>query len=321
MAPDLGRYGELVRGTWKYRRLLATLAAGLEHYGPTEFLARLSRDDQRRIAVALLKPDGVVIDFERDGLRWRVDTGDEIGEQLYTTGSYEAAEIAAVLGWLPRATGTVVDLGANVGTTTIPFALAGYEVVAIEPIVATYSMLVENVTRNAVADRVRCINAAVVDEPGPVRMYTGTGSGQAEVAVAGRDPAMLRWGGQGDEVVVDGIRLEDVGLVPAGVALVWADVQGSEASVIQTGAFLWEAGVPLYLEVDPTSLDLHGGVRHFVELVERHFGSYLSRTALLRGEPAEPIASFGPWVGTIRSHSYSDALLVPRDPAPTGTGA
>lgn len=265
-------------------------------------IARRSLRDRRALAIELLGPD-VVIDFERDGVRWMVDTGDEIGRTLFTTGGYETDAIAALLARFP--TGTVVDLGANVGTTTIPFAAAGHDVVAVEPVPHTFDMLRTNVERNGHAGRVQCVNAAIADEPGTVMMWTGFGSGQAEVAVDGQEPGMTRWGSKGNTVEVDAMTLAEI--APSDTALVWADVQGSETSVIRTGVDLWASGTPLYLEVDPPSLELHSGLDTFCDAASEHFASFLPRNAMLAGETPRPIGDFPRWVKTLSR--YSDALL------------
>jgi FkbM family methyltransferase len=285
-----------------------------EWAGFTDYLRSTSQEDARALLVALARADGLVIDFSRDGLRWRTDVGDEIGGQLYRTGSYERDEIAAVLRWLDGKAGVVVDAGANVGTTSIPFAQAGYRVVAIEPVAETFEMLSVNVSRNGFSGHVTCVRQAVSEQAGTLEMWTGTGSGQAEVVVAGAPPALLRWGATGQRVVVPAgplnALLDELTIEPSEVALVWADVQGAETSVIRTGTELWAAGVPLYLEVFPAGLDLHAGINEFIAAVRGHFAGFIPRDDLIAGRAATAIEQFSEWVQTIDSDSYSDALLV-----------
>lgn len=276
----------------------------------------------RGMALRLMLIDGVkAVTFEHDDMRWQTDLGDEIGFHLYLTGQYEGPEISAVLDWLRlnRPQQVMIDIGANIGTTSVPFALAGYTVVAVEPVPATFDMLKSNVRMNALESRVNCVQSAISEQSGVLEMWTGDGSGQAEVAVPGREPAATRWGGAGRIVEVESRPLHEIllaGSVAAHeVALVWADVQGAETAVIRTATDLWTTGVPLYCEVDPTSLELQVGVEAFVDEVVLHFNEFVTRDDLLRGryEP-QPISSFRSWVGCIGavgSTAYSDVLLIP----------
>src|SRR6478752_3984009 len=108
----------------------------------------LSDEERRLFAAGVLAGSGVQLTFTTGDLVWTSD-GDEMDD---------------VISWVrTKRTGltNVVDVGANIGTTAIPFARAGYDVLAIEAVPSTYEMLVANVQRNGVADKVRCVNAAV----------------------------------------------------------------------------------------------------------------------------------------------------------------
>ena len=299
--------------------LLAQLGNG-NAKGVDHALRKLSGDrflDRLMVRLAAERGiDQIVVD--RGESTWRTDIGDEISLSLLRDGEYEGDEIRAVLRWLRehRPTGTVVDLGANVGTTSIPVARAGYRVLAIEPVPATFAMLSENVETNGVAEQVACVQVAIAEEAGTVSMWTGCSSGQAEVAVPGKDPALLRWGERGEQIKVRSRPLDSLlsesGVQAIDIAMVWCDVQGSETAVVATGRRLWDAGVPLWLEVDPLSLDLHGTTERFIALVVDSFGTFAPRESLLKGAPLRSIGEFPAWVATIGSNRYSDALLIPR---------
>jgi FkbM family methyltransferase len=313
---------DATRGAVRDPKLLAGIAAHMDEQLAAFLAHRLPQATARSLAGHVMSQDHAILEFERDGLRWKVDMGDEIGRELYATGSYEGEEIAAVLRWLDRK-GIIVDLGANIGTTSIPFALAGYDVIAVEPVPATFSMLSNNVERNGLADRITCIQSAVATHQGPVTMWTGFASGQAEVAVDGAT-GIERWGDRGELITVLGGPVESI-VGQSDVALVWADVQGSEIVVVETGAYLWERGVPLYLEIDPSSLELHGGLERFEQGVRRHFAAFLPRDDLITGGSEQDIARFGAFLATIDTDYYSDALLIPHHATvarrPRGTAA
>ena len=64
--------------------------------------------------------------------------------------------------------GDLLDVGANIGTTTIPALLThGFaSAVACEPLGRHHALLQENVTRNGLGDRVTAIRSAVSDRQG-----------------------------------------------------------------------------------------------------------------------------------------------------------
>lgn len=291
-------------------------AQGVDHalrkWSGAEFVDRLT-------LVTAAQRGIVQIVVDRGADRWRTDIGDEISLSLLRDGEYEGDELRALLRWLRarRPTGTVVDLGANVGTTSIPVARSGYRVLAVEPVPATFAMLRENIESNGVAELVASVQCAVAEQVGTVPMWTGSSSGQAEVAVPGKDPALLRWGECGGQIEVQSRTLDSLlresGVLASDVALVWCDVQGSETAVVATGRRLWEAGVPLWLEVDPLSLDLHATIERFVALVVDSFGTFAPRESLLHGAAPRSIGEFPAWVAAIEPTEYRDALLIPRD--------
>lgn len=299
---------------------LLKLATSMHRRDGQALARHLDELTARDAALHLMVVGGVQeVTFARQELLWRTDLGDDIGASLWRDGTYEGEEIAALLNWLSaadRANDYVVDVGANIGTTTIPFAQAGYRVLAIEPMPHNFDMLATNVARNGYESHVTLANCAIGTTVGQIQMWTGFGSGQAEVAVDDKLPSSTRFG-------ADAGSLETVRSMPLGdlikdesislgdIALVWSDVQGSETSVIESAAELWRAGVPLYLEVDPTSLAIHGGVPSFVGAVEASFSTFLTREDLLDQRGARSCDTFAAWVETISANSYSDALLIP----------
>lgn len=255
------------------------------------------------IALELL--DGVVaLEFERGGTHWHTDICDEIGVSLYVHGGYEHDAIIWLERWLRehQREGAIIDLGANIGTTAIPFAQRGWDVIAVEPVPSTFALLTENVERNRVGN-VRCERVAIARHTGTVTMHTATGSGQAEVTVEGRAPVFTLPATGTVEVPCEPL---DVLLARLGVdvvACVWCDVQGSEIDVLATGRELWERGVPLWLEVDPQRIDHRGGLDRFVAQLGP-FSRFTPRDA-----DTQPIAAFRSWVEAIAPGDDADTLL------------
>jgi FkbM family methyltransferase len=330
--PDVARAGRAARAVGRLIRHPVSTAR-LAHYLDNDAGASVARfarsrlsERQRRIAVMrlLLVEDDVVMTFERGGFTWTVDTGDEVGLYLFTEGRYEGEELDAVLSWLRvtrpvQSFATVVDVGANVGTTSLPVARAGWKVIAIEPVPKTFQRLVGNVEVNDLSDRVVCVQKAISSTGDLADLWVTKGAGQAEVAVPAARPAFSRWGYQPTgsvQVAADGLTstVESLHVTGPEIALVWSDTQGSERAVIETGRELWSAGVPLYIEVYPAGLALHGAIDAFVDRVRESFSTFVSRDQLVALGNSAPMRStdgFADFVAQIDDHSYSDALLIP----------
>jgi len=325
----LRRSRELASLIARHPRSLARLAAYLtraDGRGLARVMADLLPERAIRVLVcSLLAREPIVIACDRAGVNWTVDLGDEIGEAIYVDGRYAPQEIDAVLAWLDgRAGSTIVEVGANAGTTSLPLAIAGYDVVAIEPVPATFAMLSHNVERNGYGSRVRCVNCAISTTRGQVQMWVTRGSGLSELAVEAHGPGFSDivtdpfHGPTFDETKVQmTVRsdrldhlLREENVEVADVALVWCDAQGSEPYVIETGAQLWAAGTPLYLEVEPFLIDRHGGLDAFIAQVEGSFGRFLSRDRLVRGEEPEDISGFRTLVSGVAGTGFTDALLM-----------
>src|SRR5262249_47583838 len=163
---------------------------------------------------------------------------------------------------------------------SIPLARAGYRVVAVEPAPDTYAMLRTNVERNGFADRVTCVAKAISVDSHMVTLWVTNGSALSEVAAADDQAPFFTTVGfvanrkvDVEAVSLDGI-LDEQRVDASEVAFVWCDTQGADADVLESGAPLWEAGVPLYTEVTPRALALHHPVEHFVSLATASFSRF-----------------------------------------------
>jgi FkbM family methyltransferase len=225
----------------------------------------LSVEQRRRLGATVLAKDDVAFEFEGDGFVWAAPSGDTITTGLLATGEYSGrSEILPLLAWLERNTSrsgrTVVEVGANIGTTTVPLAAEGFRVLAAEPVPTTFAFLCRNVEANGVAPNVDCIQVAIASGVSSVSMTVGRWHGINRVVDAPSEST---------------IDVEAIGLATlvaerevnvADIHFVWCDAEGSEAAVIETGAALWAAGVPLFAEF---------GLVDLTTAVAEHFDSFL----------------------------------------------
>lgn len=112
------------------------------------------------------------------------------------SGTYGLEDFIAVLLAFLKPGGVVLDIGANVGTVTVPLALAakrvGSRVIAFEPYPRHVEWNRKNLILNHVEDQVTIVECGLSSEPGEATLLlhnpeTGAGIGNASVAEPGLD--------------------------------------------------------------------------------------------------------------------------------------
>jgi FkbM family methyltransferase len=275
----------------------------------------------------LLETEAEEITFRRDDIRWTAFPWDVfISWPLFIDGHFRGAELRAVLAWLAArrrfADGRdiIVEVGANIGTSTVLLAReTGCRVLAIEPVPENLTVLRRNVIDNGLASQVTCIQAAVTT--GGARriqmIVPVSNSGASEILRPGREPsfATVHRVKRVIDVPVVGLAelLASHAISPDRVAFVWSDAQGCEAEVIASAGSLWEAGVPLYAEIDPGALAVHGGLDALVATAATHFRWFVSDEALIAGgvgaEP-RPVDELASACGSLPAERATDVLLL-----------
>lgn len=144
---------------------------------------------------------------------------------------------------LIQALGTrkVIDVGAHVGTVSIPAAELGKEVIAFEPNLQSFGYLKHNIELNK--SRVDMRNKGLAEKKGRAKiLITQNSNAGAHSLVAG------------DEVEVSTLDLE----IPQ-ADFIKIDVEGMELSVLKGGTKLIEQSHPaIYFEVNISALRDHG---------------------------------------------------------------
>jgi FkbM family methyltransferase len=183
---------------------------------------------------------------------------------------------------IPFAGTTFVDVGANIGTTTLAALRAGFTaVIACEPELENVRLLRANVALNGERDRVRVHRVAVSDRAGTVTLDVVPGRTGLSYVVSDSE-APLR--GQPQEVPA--ARLDDL-VDPGDVGLLWIDVEGHEGRVLAGARRLVERSIPLVLELNPKGLRRTGGSDVLADVLRRHYTHLLD----LRTEGSEVVPS------------------------------
>jgi FkbM family methyltransferase len=290
-------------------------------------IGALPRADRARLVWQLLGGEAEEITFRRYGVRWTAFLWDHIiSEDLFVYGSYQGSDILALLAWLSRhrrfdsARDVVIDLGANIGTSTIPIARhTGCRVIAVEPVPEIFAVLCRNVADNELAPRIACVQAAIcMAVSGRVQMVLpASNGGGGEIGRPNRNPSFAGQLSVRGTVDVPAMALDallDVhGIAPDRVAFVWSDTQGCEVDVIESGGCLWAAGVPLFAEFDPTVWGSSNDVAALLAAATARFAGFIPAKTLIEDAAAtsRPIAELADFARTIGPEG-TDVLLLPK---------
>ena len=173
---------------------------------------------------------------------------------------------------------TCVEVGANIGTTTLPIVLRnGAQLcIAIEPAPTNLTLLRANLAANGVGqDLVRVLPVAASDSPGAVEFelsFSNSGdhrvrrhdrpvANQPELCRERERPVITVPAARLDDVLAEqNVELSDVGLV-------WIDTQGHEGHVLAGAPRLLDSAAPIIMEYWPYGLRRAAGLELLHQLM------------------------------------------------------
>jgi FkbM family methyltransferase len=226
-----------------------------------------------------------------------------------------------------------VDVGANIGTTTVT-ALVSHlfgGAVACEPDEENYRLLRANLALNGLDDRVQPLRTGVSNQNGRSSLVVMEGSGgKSWIAL---NPATI----QADEVTreVSGARaaghpgadraavsvvevelttldrLVETGVVDRDrIGMLWVDAEGHEGHVLEGAGTLAEQGVPIVFEFHPAGIDARGDRSKIHALADECYTHFVDvrRPASDEGQPQLTLR------GVAGLPSYAERFLSPSTP-------
>jgi FkbM family methyltransferase len=239
------------------------------------------------------------VSVEAEGLVFLVSTSDEApGGRLFRTRT--GSEFIGLRRACERieTRGVFIDVGANIGTTTLP-ALRYFEhAIAVEAEPRNAALLRANAALNGLAHRVTIREAACSSRSGQVELRLSAKHGGH--AVDKPKP--------GDEtLVVSAVTLDelvaDEGLSAGDIGLVWMDVGGHEEEVLRGAVNLLQAKVPLVAEIRART----------APGVERLLAGRYTRLVDLRGEVELPLAQLSDYLRRLArrgGRKFTDVLVL-----------
>ena len=262
-----------------------------------------------------LLTDSASVDI--DGLHYTFSTDDWIiGRSLYVQGGWDDEFLECVVEMLrersrPLAQGTFVDIGANIGTTTIQ-ALHKHHArraIAVEPSPRCLPYLYSNLAANRLAPRCNIVEAALSDRRGEVAVKEGENNSGAGQVVANDGTQDHIVASQALDEVIDSL---NVGFDE--LALVWVDTEGHEYRVLSGAEKVIAAGTPIVIEFWPYQLRENGDYELLLELLSSKIGEIIDIRARVQGGRPSNVESS---VAAIDAHANklgpwpTDLLLLP----------
>lgn len=176
-----------------------------------------------------------------------------IGRELFLHSEFDFDKLKTALAILARRNQPppkhLIDVGANIGTITIPALKRGLmqSATAIEPHPENLRLLRANLALNGIDDCVT-VHAQAVGHQTDTNLFlheSATNSGNHAIG--------------SDGILVRSSRLDDIPLPPA-PALLWMDIEGYEGHALKGASRLLSTGMPVVCEFNPIYLKQAGGM-------------------------------------------------------------
>jgi FkbM family methyltransferase len=262
-----------------------------------------------------------------------LDTEDaHIGRSLFSKGDRgelrvlrRALSILEEVGLADRArAGPLIDVGANIGTTTVP---ALYEngftrAVALEPEPRNVRLLRINIAINGFADRVQVLQMAASNAcgTGHLRVFVDRWGIHEIATETGAKSSLEEEMVEIELVTLDAIA-ERSHYDADGTGLLWIDAEGHEGHILQGASGLVSEGTPVILEVQPSKLNGQGGLDYLRDVANGHYTDFVDMRHV-SGEPGskrglryeiKPIDQFEALIDEyVTLDHFTEALLLRR---------
>ncbi len=194
---------------------------------------------------------------------------DYIGRKVFRKGHFERDHVDRLIRVLAdkglmREESCLLEIGGNIGTQTVYFALSGAytRIVSVEPDPRNFPLLQTNIHQNKLDELVTLVNCAAGEKVGQIDFFMNTNN-HGKSSVFQKSASDRR-----TTVPVKPVTqiLAELSVDPADIGLVWMDIEGYEPVACRSMVPLLSRRVPLYMEFTPLFYGPEQ-TRQFVEML------------------------------------------------------
>lgn len=208
----------------------------------------------RRLLIENIGPRVVSMTVDAGDHLMTFSPSDYIGRKVFRKGHFERDHVDRLIAvlrerGLMRSQGYLLEIGGNIGTQTVYFALSGAyaRIVSIEPDPRNFPLLQTNIRQNGLEGIVALVNCAAGETAGEIDFFMNASN-------HGKSSAFRKSAGdKKTSVPVKPVTqiLEELSIDPADIGLVWMDIEGYEPVACRSMVPLLSKRVPLYMEFTP----------------------------------------------------------------------
>ncbi|MDM9620327.1 FkbM family methyltransferase [Rhizobium sp. S96] len=208
----------------------------------------------RRLLIENVGPRVVSMTVDAGDHLMTFSPGDYIGRKVFRKGHFERDHVDRLLKVLEarglmRKASTLLEIGGNIGTQTVYFALArAYaHIVSMEPDPRNFPLLQTNIRQNRLEEGVTLVNCAAGETAGEIDFFLNANNhGKSSAFRQSKTDVKI-------SVPVKPVTqvLTELAIDPADIGLVWMDIEGYEPLACRSMLPLMSRRVPLYMEFTP----------------------------------------------------------------------
>ncbi|MFQ3679217.1 MAG: FkbM family methyltransferase [Pseudanabaenaceae cyanobacterium] len=254
------------------------------------------RAEQKRAIWETASRNGDFLEVSTAQGKFRITAADGvISQSLYFAGNFElefmqnAVALLREMGKCPeKGTGTILDIGGNIGVTSIGMLHTGEfaRAVVVEPEPQNFALLQYNLALNGLVDKAICFPVAAADRNTELLFELSANNfGDHRIKSTAVSPEQLGLPdlyqeSQRQITQVPARKLDDLleDLPPdwcQDLSLLWMDIQGYEGYALKGATHLLSRGLPAVMEVWPYGLLRAGmNLEEFCSIVAQHWSSF-----------------------------------------------
>lgn len=230
---------------WK-RRLRKARNAAASRFFDTRF--------GRRLLIENIGPRVVSMTIDAGDHLMTFSPSDYIGRKVFRKGHFEREAVDRLIvilreRGLLRKDATLLEIGGNIGTQTVYFALSGayINIVSIEPDPRNFPLLQLNIRQNRLEEKVRLVNCAAGESEGEIDFFlNGDNHGKSSAIRQSPKDKKISVPVKPVPEILAGLSVD-----PSSIGLVWMDIEGYEPVACRSMQPLLARRVPLYMEFTP----------------------------------------------------------------------